>query len=334
MYDHYIGLDWAEANMAVARMTRHSDEITVIDVPSDVKELKLFLGRINGKKILTFEETTTSQWLYTELQDYVDEILVCDPVRNKLLSEGPKTDKIDAKKLVQLLKTNLLKPVFHSGSEFIKLRKLISGYEDVVKNGVRSKNQKSALFRAKGKNKKNDTLEDPDEKFVSDGLDRWIGWYEKEKKLYENEFAKIAKGHKLIRNLKSIPGIGLIGAVRLAAIVVDADRFKNKGSWLSYCGLINLERMSGGRSYGRKKPRYCRAIKYVFKLAALTALKEKNTNPFRQYYLGLLEQPKYSEEKARQALARRIAVVTLGVFRSNKEFKNKWRCVCKKTEQR
>ena len=35
-------------------------------------------------------ETTISQWLYTELRKYVDKIIICDPHRNKLLSEGPK----------------------------------------------------------------------------------------------------------------------------------------------------------------------------------------------------------------------------------------------------
>ncbi len=86
--------------------------------------------------------------MYSELKDSVDELIVCDPLRNRLLSEGAKTDKIDAEKLVLLLRSGLLKPVFHSGDEFIYLRKIVSGYEDVVKRGVRVKNQRSALFRA------------------------------------------------------------------------------------------------------------------------------------------------------------------------------------------
>jgi hypothetical protein len=118
MYEHYIAVDWAQRNMAIARMTHSSSKVKVIDVPANVKELQLYLSQLKGKKILTIEETTTSQWLYTELKEHVDNILICDAYRNKLLSEGPKTDKIDATKLVQLLKANLLKPVFHSGDEF------------------------------------------------------------------------------------------------------------------------------------------------------------------------------------------------------------------------
>ncbi|MEO5968763.1 MAG: hypothetical protein ABIQ95_02450 [Bdellovibrionia bacterium] len=91
MFDHYISVDWAQKNMAIAGMTRSAKNASVIDVAADVKELQLYLEKLSGKKILTIEETTTSQWLYTELKSYVDEILVCDPYRNKLLNEGSKT---------------------------------------------------------------------------------------------------------------------------------------------------------------------------------------------------------------------------------------------------
>ena len=142
LYDHYIAVDWALTNMAIARMTAKSNKITVVDVPSDVEELKAYLKNLKGTKILTIEETTTSQWLYTELKDFVDKLVICDPYRNKLLSEGPKNDKIDAAKLVQLLKADLLKEVYHSGEKFLSLRKVVSAYSDLVAAGVRLKNQR------------------------------------------------------------------------------------------------------------------------------------------------------------------------------------------------
>ena len=151
IYDHYIAIDWAALNMAIARMTKKSNKITVIDVPSNVKDAQVYLKNLRGTKVLTVEETTTSQWLYTELIDYVDDIIICDPHRNKLLSDGPKTDKTDAAKLVQLLKGNFLKEVYHSKEKFIYLRRLVSGYEDLVKSGSRLKSQRYSLLRMCGK---------------------------------------------------------------------------------------------------------------------------------------------------------------------------------------
>lgn len=322
-YDHYIGIDWAKTNMAIARMTKHSNKIEVIDVVADLEELKIYLKNKKGKKILTFEETSTAQWLYTELNSYVDKILVCNPHRNKLLSDGPKTDKIDAKKLVQLLRADLLKPVYHSGNFYLSLRKLASGYEDLVKQGVRTKNQRSALFIAVGKSKKTKDLDGTYEKFVLEGLDGQIKNYEQEKKRYEQEFKKLSKNNRLIRNLKTIPGIGCIWAVRLSALVVDASRFKHKDPWLSYCGLVKLDKVSGGRNYGKRSPRYSRIAKSIFKIAALTVLTKDEKSSLKKYYLDLIEEKNYPEYLARHSLARRIAIITLGVFKQNKPYKQK-----------
>ena len=85
IYDHYIAIDWAASNMAIARMTKKTNKISVVDVPADIKELQLYLGNLKGSKILAIEETSTSQWLYTELINHVDEIFT--RVLRLLLSE-------------------------------------------------------------------------------------------------------------------------------------------------------------------------------------------------------------------------------------------------------
>ena len=76
IYDHYIAIDWSIKNMAIARMTKKSNMIKAIDVPSDVEDLQAYLKNLKGSKILAIEETSTSQWLYTEFKEYVDRILI------------------------------------------------------------------------------------------------------------------------------------------------------------------------------------------------------------------------------------------------------------------
>ncbi|NOT79375.1 MAG: transposase [Bacteriovoracaceae bacterium] len=316
MFNYYVAVDWAIANMAIARMTEKSDDIKVIDVPSSIKEMQIYLKNLKGTICLTFEETSTSQWLYTELKEYVDKLVVCDPYRNKLLSEGPKNDKIDAKKLVMLLRAGLLKEVFHSSDKFIELRKIVSGYEDTIKAGVRLKNQRSSMFRSVNKDHKKETelIIDAD-KFVLGGVDMQIKYYEAEKLRYKNEFARLKKAHPEIKRLCDIPGIADISAVKLVARIVDANRFPNRNSFLSYCGLIKLEKMSGGKSYGKKTPRFCRPLKAVFKTAALAAI--DGDNECGDYCKYLIETKKYSDRNARHALSRRIATITYGVMKGN-----------------
>ena len=321
IYNHYIAIDWSIENMAIARMTKKSNKITAIDVPSDIADLQAYLKNLKGTKMLAIEETTTSQWLYTELKDYVDRILICDPNRNKLLNEGPKTDKIDATKLVQLLKAGLMKEVYHSTDKFLYLRRFVSGYEDLVKAGVRLKNQRYSFLRACGKRgfqRAGTKLDLKDDQFVLDCIDRQIGAHKQEKEGYEKEFERLTKDYPEIRHQKSLPGIGPIHAVKIVARVVTPYRFADKGHYLSYTGLIKLEKISGGRSYGRKNSRYCRQLKSVYKTSTWAAI--GGNNPINDYYEYLIQEKRYPEHNARHKACRKLAILSLGVFKSGKKY--------------
>ena len=331
IYDHYVAIDWSINNMAIARMTKKSNNIKVVDVPSDVIELRIYLNNLRGSKALTVEETTTSQWLYTELKDHVDKILICDPYRNSLLKEGPKTDKIDAAKLVQLLKAGLIKEVYHSTDKFLYLRRTVSGYEDLVKAGVRLKNQRYALLRMcgkKGTEEKEVQLDKPEEQYVLACLNRQIEAYEKEKKGYEKEFGRLARKYPEIRHQQSIPGIGLINAVKIVARIVTPYRFADKGHFLSYAGLIKHDKISGGRSYGKKNPRYCKMMKGIYKSGALAAI--GGNNLINDYYEYLIREKGYPEYNARHKSCRKLAIISFGVFKSGKKYSTyKKDSVCK-----
>ena len=60
-YNNYVAVDWAQKNMAIARMTAISDKIVTHDVESDIGELKVYLKSLKGSVTLTIEETTSSQ---------------------------------------------------------------------------------------------------------------------------------------------------------------------------------------------------------------------------------------------------------------------------------
>lgn len=311
-YDHYVAVDWSLRIMAIARMTRRSNEPTVFERASDIKSLKEYLDALHGRVVVAIEETTTAQWMYLELIDHVDEIIVCDPYHNRLLTDGPKTDKIDACKLCLLLRAGLLKAVFHSAGDLYELRRLVSAYDDLVKAGVRAQNQQTALRHGQGDTGKNAP-------FILEHLSKSIELYRSSKEEYEVKFLELATRNKLTRILLDITGIGAIGAVKIVAIVVDAHRFPRAGHYLSYCGLVLNEKISGGRSYGRRKPRFNHTLKAVYKLAAMSAISGTN-NPMRALYDYLLSQG-VAEHNARHAVARYIARVTYGMLKTGKRYR-------------
>ncbi len=316
VYDHYIAIDWSLQTMAIGHMSCRDDHPRVFERSTDLKELKEYLGSLKGRRILTLEESGTAHWLYLELLDCVDRIMVCDPFHNRLLCHGPKTDKIDAGKLCELLRAGLLKEVYHSDNGLYELRTLVSAYQDVVCAGVRALNQKKALalgHRDKGKSAS----------FIEEILQENINLYRRSKQQYERRLGDVARRNQLVRFQKDIDGIGTIGVARIVATVVDARRFPYAGKYLSYCGLVKHEKFSWGRSYGRRKPRYSRVLKSVYKTAAIAAL--RGANPIREYYDHLLAQG-VAERNARHAVARHIARISYGMLKSGTRYEPyRWR---------
>ena len=327
-YDHYIAFDWSQDNVALARMTRKSKVPKVIYWDkSDIKLVKEYLIKLKGSIILVIEETTNSQWLYVEFKDMVNRILICDPYRNHLLSDGPKTDKIDAKKLCLLLRSGLLKEVYHGSDRYYEYRCLLSAYTDLVKAGVRILNQRSAVYRARGMNCKrqdsdelqNGLLSYPLRQFVIEWQDQQIDNYSQNKKLFEEKIAQIVKSQKNIKYLTNIPGIGIISAFKIFAIVIQPQRFIKRGRYLSYCGLVLNDKSSGGRSYGKRRPRFNRTLKAVYLFASRTATQEAGNNPLREYYDHLKEKG-LSKKQAQLQIARYIARVSLGMMKNGQKY--------------
>lgn len=316
-YDHYIAVDWSMKIMAIARMTRKSSQIKVVERSSDIRELKDYLMALHGTKIVTIEETTSAQWLYVELHDDVDRIVVCDPYRNRLLSDGPKTDKIDAGKLCVLLKGGLLKEVFHTLEKDYRLRHLVSAYEDVVKAGVRLKNQRAALYRGEGMHRRQ-RFDNPILKFIVEQIEEGLKWHGQAVAQYETQFRKLSQRDKRIRRQKEIPGIGLKGSVKIVATVLDVRRFVDVGHYQSYCGLARHAKTSGGRHYGYRKPRFDHMLKSVYKTAATAVL--HGDNELRAYY-NFLREKGVAEHNARNAVARKIAAISYGILKNKSVYR-------------
>jgi len=94
---------------------------------------------------VTFEEGTWAAWLYDLLRPHVDKLVVCNPRKNALLKDGNKSDRIDARKLADLLRGNHLKPVYHGETGVRMLRELARSYLTIVKDLTRVMNPLAAL---------------------------------------------------------------------------------------------------------------------------------------------------------------------------------------------
>jgi transposase len=98
-------------------------------IETEAATILQFIQSLRGQLQVTFEEGTWAAWLYDLLKPHVDQLVVCDPRRNALLKEGNKSDKVDARKLANLLRAGLLRSVYHgeNGSYDARVRGRVSG---------------------------------------------------------------------------------------------------------------------------------------------------------------------------------------------------------------
>ena len=95
---------------------------------------------------MTFEEGTWAAWLYDLMKPHISEVVVCNPRKNGLLKDGSKSDRIDARKLAELLRGNHLKPVYHGEQGLRTLKELARSYLTITKDVTRVMNRLKALY--------------------------------------------------------------------------------------------------------------------------------------------------------------------------------------------
>jgi transposase len=106
------------------------------------------LEGLRGELYVTLEEGTWAAWLYDLLKPHVTKVVVCNPRKNALLQTGNKSDRIDARKLAELLRAGLLSAVYHGETGLRTLKELGRSYLTISKDLTRTMNRVKALYRS------------------------------------------------------------------------------------------------------------------------------------------------------------------------------------------
>lgn len=340
--DKYIGMDVHQATTVVEVLDAEGKRVLQTIVDTQGAAVVRFLTSLSGPLHVTFEETTQAAWLCEVVRPWVAELVVCDPRRNKLLEEGSKGDKPDARKLAELLRAGLLRSVYHGQEASRPLKELVRAYETISQDVVRGMSRLKAIFRGRG-------IRTPGRKvYQASQRPQWLeqlqeGLRQRAQWLYEQldqlrQLRRQAKQalltesrrHRAVTLLRTIPQLGAIRSAQIVARVDSPYRFRTKRQFWAYSGLAVVTHTSAeyeiiaGRVVRRSKPvatrglnRNCnRQLKQLFISAARGG---SRSEPFRTY-LGQLEQKGMRPEMARLTLARKIATLALTVWKKGEAF--------------
>jgi transposase len=329
----YIGLDVHKETVSIAVMNAAGKLVMESIIETKAITILQFMQGLRGNLCVTFEEGTWAAWLYDLLKPHVTKIVVCDPRRNALLKEGNKADRIDARKLTELLRAGLLRPVYHGENGIRTLKELARSYLTISKDLTRVMNRVKALYRSWGISCAGTTVYAPRHrsewlsKITEAGVRRRAEFFYQQldalqvlRQQARRDLLAESRKHGATKLLRQIPYIGPVRAALLIALIQTPHRFRTKRQLWTYSGLA-IEthdsaqyRYVAGQLQRSKKPQQLRGLnenhnhdlKNIFKSAATKA--SGGTGPFHDFYQSLLAKG-MRPSMARLTLTRKIAAI-------------------------
>ena len=342
--EKYIGMDVHQATIAVAVRDAGGKLIMECLLETKAATIVEFIQGLQGTLCLTFEEGTSAAWLHDLLKPHVSRLVVCDPRKNALLKDGSKSDRIDARKLAELLRTNQLKPVYHGEHGVRTLKELGRSYLSLTKDVTRVMNRIKALYRSWAIPCAGATVYAP--RHRAEWLAKLVepGVRVRAQRLYQQldglqpvrlqarrELLLESHKHSAVKLLRQIPSIGPIRSALLVALLQTPHRFRTKRQLWAYSGFAVETHDSGEYRYVRGKLQRNREritvhglndnhnndLKNLFKGAAISA--STRPGPFRDFYVALLAKG-MRPTMARLTLARKMIAITLTLWKKGVSF--------------
>jgi transposase len=340
----YIGMDVHKESISIAVRNAAGKVVMESVIETKTNTILEFIDGLRGDLHVTFEEGTWSAWLYDLLKPRVTELVVCDPRRNALLKEGNQNDRVDALKLAELLQNNQLRPVYHGDHGLRTQKELVRSYLTITKDLSRVMTRVKAIYRSWGipcdgtqvysRCHRAEWLEKIHEPGVRRRAEHFYQQLDALRSLrleVRKDLLAESKKHQEWKRLRQIPPIGPIRAAVLLGIVQTAHRFRTNRQLWTYSGLgIEVHssadhQLVKGQLERKKKPieihslnRNCNHhLKNLFKGAAVHA--STKPGPFQEFYAALVAKG-MRPEMARLTLARKIATITLIVWKKGVSF--------------
>ena len=342
--EKYIGMDVHQATISVAVMDARGKLIMECLLETKAATILECIQGLRGTLALTFEEGTSAAWLHDLLKPHVSRLVVCDPRKNALLKDGNKSDRVDARKLAELLRTNQVKPVYHGKHGTRALKELGRSYLTITKDVTRVMNRIKAVYRSwaipcagtsvytrRRRAQWLEKLVEPGVRIRAEHLYQQLDSLEPLRLEVRRQLLLESHKHAAVKLLRQIPAIGPIRAALLVALLQTPHRFRTKRQLWAYSGFAVEVHDSGEYRWVRGKlqrnreritvrglnDNHNKEVKSLFKAAAISA--STRPGPLHDFYVARVESG-MRPTMARLTLARKIAAITLTMWKKGVSF--------------
>jgi len=333
----FLAIDAHSQHCELAILNENGKLIQCRSIPTSERGLIEAVRCVIGPKKLTIEEGSMTGWLSLLLRPYVDELIVADPKQNHWISKNEQKDDVgDAVRLAQLLRLGVLKPVYHSQDQrWVEFRSLMQHHQDLTQHMVRTKNQLKAHLRSVGIACAGKAIYQAadDEEQLADWLGK-ISSYPQLQFEVRQIVRLLAQQMDLLDETKDHikeqskqwpiieawqrqqPGVGLIVASTVAAMLITPARFSKKSKLCAYAGLSVFQQRSAGKILRSGATRGGnRDLKRALMLAANAIGRMKTGNHELASCYQSLKSRGLSSLTVQRAIARRLLFQMVGQWK-------------------
>jgi transposase len=332
---YYVGLDVHKKTVSYCVKTGDGSLVQEGTVAATRAALTSWAEHLPKPWSGALEATLFTGWIYDHVQSYAQQLKVAHPVMLKAIAASKKkNDRVDASKISDLVRCNLLPECYIAPRPLRELRRVLRYRNLVVRQAVRMKNKISGLLLETGTphNKEKlhgrkyfqellDSLEEvPDSVVELLRLTRssWEAFHQMEQKLTAGLSQDPELAERVAR-LRTIPGVGQITALTWALEVGEPQRFATVGQAVSYCGLCSAQRESAGHS--QRGPLSKQRNKHLQSILIEAAKLAPRWSP-RLTEVHARELQRGNRNRATLAVARKLVAYLLAVERSGKAFQS------------
>ena len=335
-HERFIGVDYHRKASYLTVMDSRGTIIKEGQIANQQEAVATFLqqAQCDGNATAVLEATRNWTVMYDWLEALVDEVKLAHPLKVKWIAEAKiKTDKIDARVLAHLLRTDLLPTAYVATPAAREVRAVLRQRMFFVRVRTMIKNRISVLLDRYPDLSAQQPAED---RFSQAGL-AWLHQLPlkptdqqllaEDLQLYAAVAARIAQTEALVTTLaqddwrvtllRTIPGLGAFFAVLIAYELDDITRFAHEKKLCSYIGLVPSTYASGGRTFhGRLTKQGNRYLRWAFVEAVWPAIRTDAS--LRRYYEGI--KTRKGSNPAKIATARRLVTLVYRVLRQRRAY--------------
>jgi transposase len=257
---HYIGFDVHKNSVSYCVKTSDGRIIEEGKLKATRAKLREWSSKRQEPWHGAMEATLFSGWIYDVLKPFASKLEIGNPVMMKAIAAAKKkNDKLDARKIADLVRCNLLPGCYVAPEEMRELRRLLRYRNTVVGHTVQMKTKMTGLLMEVGAEYSKQRLHG--KKYFTEllgGLEEvpesvktmlrmsrgGLEMFEATQREILDRLQKEPLLTKRLKLLRSIPGVGEVTSLTWALEICDPRRFPSISDAVSYCGLTSALNVS------------------------------------------------------------------------------------------